>query len=226
MAFAYRVPRRPPTVLAFPLLLALAGCAGPAPKADDPWDRDIRAFEERDRQSPPAPGGIVFVGSSSIRLWDLAASFPDLPAVNRGFGGSQLADSVRFAPRIVIPHRPRTIVLYAGDNDIASGKSPHEVARDFRSFVALVLGALPQARIVYISIKPSVARWHLSGRMREANDRIRAACSEDARLRFVDVWPAMLGADGKPRPELLVEDGLHLNPEGYRIWADLVRPHL
>ena len=166
------------------------------------------------------------MGSSSIRLWNLKDSFPGLPVVRRGFGGSQLADSVRYAGRIVVPCKPRIVVLYAGDNDTASGKSPEEVARDFESFVGAVRRALPETRIVYISIKPSIQRWHLAAAMREANALIRAIVEKDPAMSFVDVWPAMLGEDGKPRRELFVEDGLHLSAEGYRLWSRLLLPHL
>ena len=166
------------------------------------------------------------MGSSSIRLWNVKESFPGLPVVRRGFGGSQLADSVRYAGRIVVPCKPRMVVLYAGDNDIASGKSPEEVSRDFGRFVAVVRGALPETRIVYISIKPSIQRWHLAAAMRRANALIQAMVKEDPALGFVDVWPAMLGEDGRPRRDLLAEDGLHLNAEGYRLWSRLLLPHL
>jgi lysophospholipase L1-like esterase len=207
-----------------------APAAEPAKKTPpvkaDRWEPAIRAFEAKDRKQAPAKGGIVFVGSSSIVLWDLPKSFPGLDAINRGFGGSQLADSVRYAGRIVIPYQPRTVVLYAGDNDLAAGKTPEQVFDDYRSFVAAIHAALPKTRILYIAIKPSKARWKLVDKIREANRLIADFAAKDPRLVFIDVEQPMLGADGKPRPELFKPDGLHLNAEGYRLWADLVRPHL
>jgi lysophospholipase L1-like esterase len=196
-----------------------------APPADR-WEPTIREFEAQDRLAPPAPGGVVFVGSSSIRLWDLAKSFPGHRAVNRGFGGSQLADAVRYAERIVIPYAPRVVVLYAGDNDLAAGKNPEQVFDDFKQFVAKVHRALPKARIVYLGVKPSPSRWKLIDKVRATNRLIREFAAKDARLVFVDVETPMLGPDGKPRPELFRPDRLHLNDEGYRLWATLVAPHL
>jgi lysophospholipase L1-like esterase len=196
------------------------------PQKQNRWESRIRAFEAQDKKQPPPKEGILFVGSSSIVGWDLKKCFPGLPAINRGFGGSQVADSVHFAERIVLPYRPRVIVLYAGDNDVAAGKTPQQVLADYRAFVNKVHAALPKTRIVFVAIKPSLRRWHLVGKMREANRLIRAAAAKDPRLVFVDVDGPMIGADGKPRPELFRKDGLHLNAAGYKLWSDLVRPHL
>ncbi len=190
------------------------------------WEKDIAAFERQDQQKPPPKHGVVFVGSSSIRLWDLHKSFPDLDAINRGFGGSQLADSVHFAPRIVLKYEPRLVVLYAGDNDIAAGKSPERVAEDFQDFVQEVHGRLPKTRIAYLAIKPSILRRPLWDKMRKANALIEAACKKDDRLVFIDVATPMLGADGKPRAELFRKDGLHLNAKGYALWASILKPYL
>lgn len=224
--------------IGFALLVGLAVQAiaseGPAAKpakkaaeaAADRWEPAIRAFEAQDRKSAPAKGGIVFVGCSSIRMWAVEKSFPDLNVFNRGFGGSQMADSARYAERIVTPYQPRVVVLYAGDNDLAGGKSPEQVLADYRQFVAKVHVSLPKTRIVYIAVKPSLARWKLIEKVRATNSLIRGFAAQDPRLVFIDVEKPMLGPDGKPRPDLFLRDGLHLNAEGYRIWADLVRAHL
>lgn len=190
------------------------------------WETAIAEFEKRDRTEPPPAGEVVFVGSSSIRLWNLADSFPEFRCINRGFGGSQMADSARYADRIVVPYRPRVVVVYAGDNDISAGKTPEQVAAEAKRFVAAVLVKLPQTRIVFISIKPSIARWQLFDKMREANRLIAEFAQQDPRLEIVDVTRAMLGDDGMPRPELFVKDGLHLSAAGYAVWSSLVRPHL
>lgn len=219
--------RRLPARLAGLLLLSMPLIPAAAVAAQqDRWEPVIAAFEAQDRQSPPPQEGILFVGSSSIRMWDVKKSFPDLPVINRGFGGSQIADSVRYAERIVLPYRPKVVVFYAGDNDIAAGKSPSVVAGDFREFVHKVHEALPQTRIVFIAIKPSIRRWALVDKVRQANRLIRADADGEERLEFVDVDGPMIGEDGKPRAELFAADGLHLNGEGYKLWADLVRPHL
>jgi hypothetical protein len=123
------------------------------------WEKDVAAFEKQDRDSPPPRNAVLFVGSSTIRMWDLKKSFPETEAINRGFGGSQLADAAHFAPRIVVKYEPRLVVLYAGDNDIAAGKSPEQVAADFGSFVETVRKGLPMARVLFLSIKPSPRRW-------------------------------------------------------------------
>lgn len=190
----------------------------------DQWAAAMEAFDKADRESPPPTGGIVFVGSSSIRLWDLPTAFPGLPVVNRGFGGSQILDSVRHVSLLVLKHRPRTVVFYAGDNDIAAGRSPAQVLEDFSAFVAAVHAELPAARIAFVGIKPSLARWTLIDQVREANALVRAACDRDDRLGFIDVDGPMMGYDGKPRADLFVADGLHLSPRGYALWNTLTRP--
>lgn len=207
-------------------VLALASAVGAAEQSENRWEPRIKAFEDRDRTEPPAKGGILFVGSSSIVGWDLAKCFPNLPAINRGFGGSQIADSIHFAARIVLPYEPKVVVFYAGDNDIASGKTPEQVAADYARFVEKIHGALPKARIVFVAIKPSVARWKLAEKMRQANALIREAAEKDPRLVFVDIDTPMIGDDGLPRAELLKADGLHLNDAGYELWSTLVLPHL
>lgn len=192
----------------------------------DPWESTIAEFERDYRENPPQPGGILFLGSSSIRLWDLDKYFPDLPVLNRGFGGSQIGDSVRHAHRIVYPAAPSTLVFYAGDNDVAAGKGAHRVIYDYGSFVKHVHSRLPECRIIFIAIKPSLARWNLVETMREANRGIEKLTKTDPRLFFVDVDTPMIGEDGRPRPELFVDDGLHLSAEGYELWSSLLRPLL
>jgi lysophospholipase L1-like esterase len=202
--------------------IALAGLAA----AESRWENEIAAFEKKDRESPPPEGAVLFLGSSSIRFWDLDRWFPDLMTINRGFGGSQISDSIEFASRIVLPYQPHTIVFYAGDNDIDSNKTPETVFEDFKKLAGTVHSELPKTRIVFIAIKPSLARWEKVGAMREANRLIREWTETDDRLSYVDVDAPMLGEDGKPRAELLLEDGLHLTDKGYGLWAGLVREHL
>ncbi|QDU38132.1 GDSL-like Lipase/Acylhydrolase [Maioricimonas rarisocia] len=190
------------------------------------WESAIQKFEQADRDEPPAAGGVLFVGSSSIRLWDLEKSFPGLDAINRGFGGSHTADAVHYFDRIVAPHKPRVIAMYAGDNDIAGNKPPCQVLDDFRQFVSKVEETLPGTKVVYIAIKPSLKRWNLVHKMRAANALIEAECVEKDHLEYVDIDAPMLGEDGMPREELFANDGLHLSPAGYELWTELVRPHL
>lgn len=203
-----------------------APAANAAEAADNRWENEIEAFERQDAKHRPPENAVLFVGSSSIRLWKLEESFPDLDAINRGFGGSQLADSVHFAERIVIAYRPRLIVLYACDNDLAAGKKPEQVLADFKKFTAKVKAALPDTRIAYLAIKPSIKRRALIDRVRETNAAIEQFISGDERLTYVDVFQPMLTADGQPRPELFLADGLHLNAAGYKLWASALEPTL
>jgi lysophospholipase L1-like esterase len=190
------------------------------------WEAAIQAFEKQDELEPPPMHAVVFVGSSSIRKWDLKKSFPELAAINRGFGGSEVSDSIQFADRLILKHKPRMVVIYAGDNDIARGKSPERVRDDFKELVAKIHKQLPEAKIVYFAIKPSIRRWNLVDKMRAANRMIRKITEDHELLEFVDVDKPMIGDDGMPRPDLFVKDGLHLSTEGYKLWASLLKPHL
>ena len=190
------------------------------------WEQRIAALEKKAEQNPPPKDCVVFVGSSSIVRWDLKKWFPDLPVINHGFGGSHLGDSVYYAERLVIPYRPATVVVYAGDNDLSGGKSPERVLSDYQKFVAKVQEKLPETKIIYIAIKPSIRRWALIDKVRKANALIAEAASKDSRLQYLDVDGPMLGEDGQPRKELFVQDGLHLSDEGYALWTKLLLAQL
>jgi lysophospholipase L1-like esterase len=191
------------------------------------WETAIRSFEEADQKNPPPKGAVLFVGSSSIRFWTtLEQDFPSVKVINRGFGGSQIEDSTFYADRIVVSYKPRMVVLYAGDNDLASGKTPERVFSDYREFVSRLRQKLGDVPIAFISIKPSIARWRLTDQIKATNEMVKNYASKDKRLIFIDIFGQMLGADGKPRPELYVSDGLHLTPEGYALWRSAVAPHL
>ncbi len=169
--------------------------------------------------------GVVFVGSSSIRLWTtLAQDFPGVPVINRGFGGSRIIDSTRNADRLVVQYHPKLVVLYAGDNDIAEGQTADQVVADFEAFVDRVHRDLPRIQIIFISIKPSVARFALWPKMRAANEGIAKWAKAQNSVVFVDVATKMLDAEGRPRPELLLPDGLHMQHAGYAIWIDALTP--
>lgn len=222
-----------PALLLLLAALVAAAPAAPAPAAADapartlPFEKEILAYEAADRTNPPPRGAILFIGSSSIRLWKtLAADFPRHAVINRGFGGSQIADSVRYTPRLVLPHRPRLVVLYAGGNDINAGKTPEQVLADYRAFVQGIHAALPDTRIACISIAPNPARWKQVERVRAANALLEAQTRTDPRLRFINVFPHMLGPDGLPQPDIFVQDRLHMNAAGYQIWTRVVAPFL
>lgn len=205
----------------------LGACASAARQtaAAARWEPDILAFEAADRAARPAPGGVVFVGSSSIRLWEtLAEDFDGIPVVNRGFGGSEMADALHFADRIILPYRPRMVVVYAGDNDLWSGKTPERVFGDFRALVQEIHARLPETRVGFIAVKPSVARWSIADRVRQTNGLVQRYAEAEPLVDYIDIFTPMLGADGTPRPDLFIEDGLHLNARGYELWESVVEP--
>src|SRR5262249_42713077 len=184
--------------------------------ASEKGEKAIRAFEAADKESPPPAGAVLFVGASSVRLWkSLSKDFPKYNVINRGFGSSEIADSTRFADRIVIPYRPSAIVLHAGSNDLASGKTPQQVFDDFRAFVDKVQGALPDTPIAFLSINPTPLRWAQADKQKEANGLIQHYVAGKKGLAFIDLWDALLGPDGQPRTELHIKDRLHPNAAGY-----------
>ncbi|WP_119153676.1 SGNH/GDSL hydrolase family protein [Caldimonas tepidiphila] len=199
-----------------------------APGAAERWAESFAGFDEADRRAPPPSGGVLFVGSSSIRMWDgLEASFGDgPPVIKRGFGGSQMADCARHLERLVTRYRPQQVFVYAGENDLAEGRTPQQVLESFASFADGVQRALPGTRIVYLSIKPSPLREALLPQVREANRLIERHVAARPHLAYIDLHTPMLGADGRPRAELFGADRLHLNAQGYRLWQQLIAAHL
>jgi lysophospholipase L1-like esterase len=204
------------------------GTGGEPPRPTSPWETTFAAFAADDAPPPRPPGGVLFVGSSSIRLWnDLEDQFKDQPIViKRGFGGSQLSDCVKHLNRLVVRYRPRTVLVYAGDNDLAAGTTPREVFRRFTAFVDGVHRELPDTDIAYISIKPSPLRAALLPQIRETNALIRDYADAEGKVDFIDVYTPMLDASGRPRRELFRPDALHLNAEGYALWKRVIAPHV
>lgn len=202
-----------------------AQCQQP-PLAFVRWEAEVRDIEKRLADNPPVKGGVVFAGSSSIRLWDVQKSFPDLPIANVGFGGSQIPDCTHFVDRIVLPSEPKAVVFYAGDNDINAGRTAEQVRDDFAAFAAAVHAKLPKCRIVFLAVKPSPSRWKQFKTQSKANELVKAACLTDERLTFVDAATPLLGPDGMPVPDLYVKDQLHLSEKGYEKWAVILSPLL
>ncbi|WP_428480939.1 SGNH/GDSL hydrolase family protein [Pseudoxanthomonas mexicana] len=205
--------------------------AGVAPRIPEQvsspaWETDMQRFEAADAQSPPPRGGVLFIGSSSIRFWDtLAQDFPGVPVINRGFGGSELRDSTWYADRIIVPYAPRQILIYAGDNDLNAGRTPQQLRADFVAFVERVRRDLPKAKIAYISNKPSPSRAQLLPVQREANTLI-AAEAQRLGVHYIDIFTPMLDARGQPDESLFIEDRLHMNRAGYVIWQRAIAPYL
>jgi lysophospholipase L1-like esterase len=212
-------------------MLLIACCLPPcAPAADSKVNRfesAIRAFEKADETNPPPKNANLFIGSSSIVKWKtLAQDFPNVPVINRGFGGSRLTDCNLYISRIVLPYHPARIFLYAGDNDLGGGRTVDEVVADYKTFVQTVRAGQADVPIYFISIKPSPARAKVLGKAREANRQIEAWTKEGTNLHYVDVFTPMLGADGQARPELFGPDKLHMNAAGYELWKGIIAPLL
>jgi lysophospholipase L1-like esterase len=234
-------------VSALALTLLLGACAGSPPAtADAPsaptaaqtapripeqvsnaeWETDMKRFAAEDAQSPPPRGGVVFTGSSSIRLWEtLAQDFPGVPVINRGFGGSELRDSTWYADRTIVRYAPRQILIYAGDNDLNAGRTPQQLHADFIAFVERVRRDLPKAKIAYISTKPSPSRAQLLPVQREANALVQAEAKRLG-VDYIDIFTPMLDERGQPNETLFVEDRLHMNAAGYDIWQRVITPYV
>ena len=187
------------------------------------WKETIQKFKEDDQKNPPPQNAVLFVGSSSIVGWDTKKWFPDIKNINRGFGGSQINDSWYYAEDIIIPYHPKTIIFYAGDNDATIGQTPEMIFISFKAFAVKVRKALPKTKLIYISIKPSIARWAIWPKMQEANRLISNYCDKQKNMYFIDVSKVMLDASGKPIEEIFSNDGLHMNEKGYQQWIPLVR---
>ncbi len=193
---------------------------------------EMNAFLKADQKQMPPTGAVLFMGSSSIRMWNtLAKDFPSIPVINRGFGGSQLFENTLYLDRIAIPYKPKIIVLCAGTNDLAYGnKNSQQVSQEFQEFVGKVHASLPDTRIVYISINPTVARWNLEGETLETNHLIEMWIfqnnSPTLKLNFINSHAPLLTADGRPPADLLRADNLHFNAKGYQAWAAIVQPRV
>lgn len=195
-----------------------------------PFSSDIASFKKQDSISFPSANQILFVGSSSFTMWkDVQDYFPEYKIVNRGFGGSSLPDVIRYADKIIYPYRPKQIVIYCGENDIA-GDTTVTGKMVFNRFVQLyhaIRSNLRHVPIAYISMKPSPSRWHLRSRMIKGNELIQQFLKKKKRNGvFMNVWDAMLDETGKPREEIFLQDKLHMNVKGYAIWQKIIQPYL
>lgn len=213
-----------PRALADPATAAPPTAAKPVATAR--FAKEIDAFEAYDRKNAPPRDSILFVGSSTIRLWESADAFPDLPIINRGFGGSTIDDVTYYADRIVFKYKPRVIVFYSGDNDLASGRTVDRVYNDFRRFAESVREHLPNTRLIYLSVKPSTSRWKFWPLAQEVNSRVEKLAGEMKFITYVDTAPTILGPDGKPNDSLFRDDKLHMNAKGYARWNELLAPLL
>lgn len=221
-------------------LLAVSSCAfADAPKkaTEKPkakavtgpakWAKNIADFEAADKTSPPPANGIEFVGSSTMVKWTtLEKDFDGLPVFNRGFGGCQSSDVLHYYDRVVLPYKPKTIVFYAGDNDLAQKKTPEQVIATWKKLQDKITQTLPETKVLYLSVRPSVKRAALLGEQQKVNAGIKALMAGQKHMQFVDLSPALTGSDGQARADLLVKDMLHLNAKGYEVLTAIVKPLL
>jgi lysophospholipase L1-like esterase len=211
--------------LSFALIFSPSLHAADAPHDFAKWEPEIAAFAVHDRTNPPPTNALLFIGSSTIRLWTtLATDFPGAPIINRGFGGSEIADATHFADRIVFPYAPRAIFLRAGGNDLANGKTPEAVFADFKEFAATVHAKLPDAEIYFISCSHTAARWPNCDREKLMNQLVEQFIRQTPHLQYIETGPLALGTNGRPRVELFRDDQLHFNAAGYKLLAESVRP--
>lgn len=212
--------------LFFLLLLAISSCTLTA--QERPFGKEIDKFKTEDRQQAPPKKAIVFVGSSSFKLWkDVQEDFPDHKIINRGFGGSSLPHVIEYADEIIIPYKPSQVVIYCGENDFMNDDVTSEIVKErFVTLFNKLRNALPRAEIIYVSMKPSPSRQHLLTEIAAGNDAIRDFLKTKPRTTFVNIWDDMMDDNGAPRKELFLKDMLHMNEKGYDIWQKAIEPHL
>jgi lysophospholipase L1-like esterase len=198
--------------------------------AAQPFAEDIVAFRKQDSISFPARGQILFIGSSSFTLWkDVQQYFPSHPVINRGFGGSTLLDVTRYAGDVIFKYKPKQIVMYCGENDIAADSmvTGKVVLQRFKKLYKDIRNNLGNVPVVYISMKPSPSRWHMRARTTEGNRLIKKFLSKKGEAgKFVDVWTSMLNDDGLPKEDIFLGDKLHMNEKGYQLWKKILEPYL
>lgn len=187
------------------------------------WESEIAKFEKADREQGVGKVDVLLYGSSSFRMWNnVAAEFPGITLLNRGFGGSQLSDLNEFFDRVVVPHAPRLLLIYGGDNDVASGKSAETILRDFETLVARVKTVIPDTRVVFVAIKYSPSREKFMAVQRDANRRIRRFAGRHRGVDYMDTATPLLNKEGRPDPSFFLADKLHLNSAGYEVWREIL----
>lgn len=199
------------------------------PVAQPPFWSDIQNFKKQDSISFPPKNAILFIGSSSFTMWKgVQDSFPGYTIINRGFGGSTLMDQIHYENDIIFPYQPKQIVIYCGENDLASSDSVSAsmVFERFKVLFADIRAKLPNVPIAFISLKPSPSRRHLFDKMKTANFLIRDYMAKQINAEFINLHSRMLNQAGQPMPEIFLEDSLHMNAKGYAIWKKEIQPYL
>ena len=198
-----------------------------APVTGHPFEGIVQTYEAADRTNPPPRNAILLAGDSQFFRWKtVAEDLPDYTIINRGIDGFQTSDLVYFADRLVLPYHPRMIILHVGGNDVHAGKSPEQVLSDFKAFIAHVRAHWPAVPIGFSSTTPGPARWTEAAQRKATNRLLKEYIATQPHLFFIDLWDAMLTADGKPREDLWVADGVHPNHAGYLLRVQIMRPML
>lgn len=196
-------------------------------RREDRWEPLIQRFEQKDRASPPRPGGAVFIGSSNFARWSqLEGDFREFGAINRAFGGSWLMDVARYVDRIVVPHAPAKVVLYGGPNELSEGETVEATFRSWEGLVGLVRARLPSAPIYTVSLKPSPLRMNVDPAFKAFNRLLKERSEADPSIRYVDIVPVFTRADGTLRGELYAGDGVHMNRAGEQACTPVLRDAL
>ena len=191
------------------------------------FEKEIAAFEAADKKNGYTKNGILFTGSSSIRMWStMKEDLKDFPTLNRGFGGSTIPEVLHFMGKYVFQHEPQVIVFYCGENDISEGATPQTVFSSFKAFTKIVEARAPATKIVFISMKPSLARWDLWEKYKEGNELIKTYIDSNPNMEYMDCGISMLQNDGKVKDDIFIEDGLHMNAKGYKGWTEQIIPIL
>ena len=221
------LPRHPRVLMLLSSLSLIAVAIAQTPPSESRFEKAVLAYEATDRTEPPPHGAILLAGDSQFFRWKtLHEDLPGYTVVNRGIDSFQFSDLLQYTDRLVLPHRPRLIILHVGGNDVHNGKTPERLLADFKTFVAKVRASLPAVPIAFSSITPGPGRWEEADRRKAANKTLKEYIATQPGLHFIDLWDAMLTPDGKPREDIWVEDRVHPNHAGYLLRVQIMRPLL
>lgn len=217
-------------LLGFVLVTLFSNSPAFAQEVEDPdplrFEEEINRFKEWNSKNSAPENAILFVGSSSIRMWKTADAFPEMRVINRGFGGSHFSDLLYYYDSLILPYGPSVVVLYEGDNDVAFGKTNDQVYEDYLEFTDQLTSDLPDVKLVFVPIKPSSSRWEMWPQMKQANQRIKKHTEQNNHFFYVDLATPLLKSDGTPDASFFLDDQLHLNEKGYAKWNAAIRPTL
>lgn len=209
------------------VLGVLVCCVLFATQAFAAWEKEMAAFKKMDEENPPQAGLTLFVGSSTFTVWkSMQEDMPDIPLINRGFGGSQVTDLIEHFDTVIAPYNPKQIVIYEGDNDLASSKTPELVLSNYKKLLERIREQYAQVPVTVVSVKPSEARRDVIGKMNELNQKLNVWASLTENLYYLNTFDITVNGEGRPIPEYYQKDNLHLNQNGYKAWARKIAEHI